>query len=456
MCTIINSRQFSCDCQHTGYEGELCEKGIVALPDFPKLTSDNPSEILVLQAKPDNSLAINFNPTTNLTVQPKTLTVKHPASKAEFQVTGHKPGFGMMTYDLEGMNKYDFSVPENSFLFIGRNISTQNSVYTRIGLLVGELPMGCQTKEIQNDLACKIRVVFDSNSSMSEGFVIETGPVHIIASDNKTVPLSLVGYNFSLPLPSRGEIMERIVKYAGDQELSAHGCSDLRLTVEDLMEFVQKDALSKSFMSYLSDQLPMWLNVKVGENSDLFDIRNTMASLVEAKEAHILHPICKFPIGSNSAVVLYRPLLNYSIFLENEHLSLSSKGLCFVTDICQTGVFLTLSHQATKKVQTLQLMQDMADGGWKVLVASFGFTAPRRYSKTLTDVPNGHLAEDFSDFRYNFWMQGSANIHLSNSSNSGVDVKMTGEAFAFADDLNTVSIFFLAVEMNYGMVLPSV
>ena len=448
MCIIINSGQFSCNCQHTGYEGELCEKGFVTLPDFPKLTSGNPSEILVLQAKPDNSLTINFNPTTNLTVQPKKLTVKHPASKAEFLVTGHKPGFGMMSYDLEGMNKYDFSIPENSFLFIGRNISTQKSVYTRIGLLVGELPIGCQIKEMQNDLACKIRVVFDSNSSISDGFVVETGPVHIIASDNKTVPLSLVGYNFSLPLPSRGEIMKRAVKYASDQELSAHGCSDMRLSVDDLMEFIQKEALSKSFMRYFSDQLPLWLNVKVGENSDLFDIRNTLASLVKAKDAHILHPICKFPIGSNAAVVLYRPLLNYNIFFENEKLSLSSKGSCFVTDICQTGVFLTLSHQATKKVRTLQLMQDMADGGWEVLVASFGFTAPRRYSKTLNDVPNGHLAEDFSDFRYNFWMQGSANIYLSNSTYSAVNIKMTGEAFAFADNLDTVSMFFLAVDVN--------
>ena len=448
MCTIINSRQFSCDCQHTGYEGDLCEKGFVTLPDFPKLTSDNPSEILVLQAKPDNSLTINFNPTTNLTVQPKKLTVKHPASKAEFLVTGHKPGFGMMSYDLEGMNRYDFSVPENSFLFIGRNISMQKSVYTRFGLLMGELPIGFQIKEMQNDLACKIRVVFDSNSSISDGFVVEPGPVHIIASDNKTVPLSLVGYNFSLPLPSRSEIVERIVKYASDQKLSAHGCSDMRLSVEDLMEFVQKEALSKSFMSYFSDQLPLWINVKVGENSDLFDIRNTLASLVKAKDAHILHPICKFPIGSNAAVVLYRPLLNYNIFLENEKLSLSSKGSCFVIDICQTGVFLTLSHKATKKVHTLQLMQDMADGGWEVLVSSFGFTAPRRYSKNLNDVPNGHLAEDFSDFRYNFWMHGSANIYLSNSSYSAVNIKMTGEAFAFADNLNTVSMPFLEVDLN--------
>ena len=442
-CIIINSQTFSCDCQHTGYEGDLCEKGVLMLPDFPKLISGNPSQSLVLQAKPDNSLTVHFNPTMNLSIQPKEVTIDHPASKAVFQMTGNKSGVGMVSYDLEGLNKYDFVVPENSFVFIGRTILSQKSVYTRLGLLVGEIPVGCEKKEIEQYTACDIRVAFHSNSTMSSDTVIESGLLHIITPENKTIPLSLVGYNFSSPHPSRTEIMERLVTRMNlkEQKRSVHKCSGNQLTAEDLIEFIQKDALPKSFIRYFTAQLPLWLKVSVGENSDLFDIENTMASLVPTTDIHINHPICKFAINKQSVLVLYRPTVNYSIFVENEHLSLSSKGSCFVTDICETGVFLALPQKASNKVSTMPFMQDMAGGGWELLVSAFGFTTPRRYNRILTDMPDGHLAENFSDFTYNLWLQGSANILLGHSSYHGVKMKITGEAFAFADGLNAVSIF---------------
>ena len=441
-CTIINSRQFSCDCQHTGYEGDLCEIGIVTLPDFPKLISGSPSESLVLQAKPEDSLIINYNSATNLTIQPKVLIIKHPASKAEFKVTGHKAGVGMLSYNLGGMNKDDFSVPNNSFLFIGRNISTQHSIYTRLGLLSGELPIGTQKKTMANYAACCVRVAYNENTTMSNGNVIEAGPVHIITPDNRTIPLSLVGYNFSSLTPSRNEIIERLLRNTGDLKESAHAYSDNQLTPGGVIEFIQKDALPKSFMRYFADQLPLWLKVKVTEGNQLFDLYNTQAYLVQTKKAHIFYSICKFPISNESVVTLYHPTVNYNISIENEQLSLSSKGSCFVTNICHTGVFLTLPQKASNKVSTMQFMQDMANGGWKILVSSFGFTAKRRYSGKLTAVPDGHLAENFSDFHYNLWLKGRANIYLSGSSYFSVNLTMTGEAFVFTDVLNAVSIIF--------------
>ena len=441
-CTVIHdnkSRQFSCDCEQTGYKGDLCEIGVVTPPDFPKLTSGNPTEGLELQAKPDNSLTVHLDPSVNLTIQPKELTIQHPSSKAEFQVTGYKSGVGMVSYYLEGVNKYDFNVPDNSIIFISQNLSSQNSVYTRMGLLVGSLPIECQKKEIEN-FPCNIRTVFDSNCTMSKGVEIESGPVHIITPDNKTIPLSLVGYNFSSPHPSRNEVIEKLVRHTGDQKSSSRKCSNIHRTARDLIEFIQKDAFPNSFLRYFTEKLPLWLKVKVREDNDLFDIENTLAYLVQATDAHTFHPICKFPNNTQSAVVLYRPTVNYTISVENKQLSLSSKGSCFAVDICETGVFLTLSPKAKNKVRTMQFMKDMADGGWDLLVSSFGFTTPRRYNRILTRVPDGHLAEEFSNFHYNLWWQGRANILLTNSSDFAVNMRMTGDVFAFAADLDAVSI----------------
>ena len=263
-CIVISSRQFSCDCEQTGYEGSLCERGVVTPPDFPKLIPGHPSKTLEMGAKPENSLTVYLNPTMNLTIQPEKLIIQHPASKAEFQITGYNSAVGMVTYSLDGVNKYDFTAPRKSVVFIGRNVSSQDSVYTRLGLLAGELPVGCQRMDIKKFRACDVKIAFHTNSNISTPTFIESGPVHIITSNNRTIPLSLVGYDFSSPLPLEKDIMERLIGLTSKSDRwqvsdQRTDCYNIGLTGEDLIEIIQKDTFSKSFLRYLTDQLPLWL-----------------------------------------------------------------------------------------------------------------------------------------------------------------------------------------------------
>lgn len=447
-CLIIDSRQFSCDCDQTGYVGAHCERGEVNPPDFPKLVSGNPSGTLELQAKPAESLIINLHPSINITIQPEELIIRHPSSRATFQLIGHNSGLGTVSYSLQGTDKQDFTVPEESFIFIGRKVSSEESIYTRLGLLVGELPAGCQKQELTNFKACDIRLLVESNSTKLNGTNVESGSVHIITSHNKTIPLSLIGYNFSSSHFSREKIMGRLIELTKvndpmqkvDQQPRTPECSDNQLTAGDLTELIQKDALPDSFLRYFSEQLPMWLTVRVRADNELFDVENTFAHLIQSNEAHLVRPTCRFPHNEQSVVVLYRPLVRYSISVENNHLSLSSKDSCFTSDICESGEFMTLSQNASKKVATMQFMQDMAGRGWEFLISSFGFTTPRRYIKIVGNVPDGHLAENFSDFHYNWWWQGRANINLGSDSGISVNMKISGEVFAFSEDLDAVSL----------------
>ena len=446
-CIVISSRQFSCDCEQTGYEGNLCERGVVTPPDFPKLIPGHPSEKLEMGAKPENSLTVNLNPTMNLTIQPEKLIIQHPASKAEFQITGYNSAVGMVTYSLDGVNKYDFTAPRKSVVFIGRNVSSQNSVYTRLGLLAGELPVGCQRMDIKKFRACDVKIAFHTNSNISTPTLIESGPVHIITSNNRTIPLSLVGYDFSSPLPLEKDIMERLIGLTSKSDRwqvsdQRTDCYNIGLTGEDLIEIIQKDTFSQSFLRYLTDQLPLWLRFRVREESNLFDIGNVQSNLFQTTDANLTNTICKFPVNIQTALVLYRPMVTFNISVDNNPLSLSSKGSCFAADVCEPGGFLTLSQRARNKFATMQFMQDLTLGGWELLVSSFGFSTPRIYNRSvLSSVPNGHLVGNFSDFYYNWWWQGSANIDLSNA-DQAVNMKLSGEAFAFTENLDAVSIAF--------------
>ena len=446
-CIVISSRQFSCDCEQTGYKGNLCERGVVSPPVFPKLIPGQPSERLEVCAKPENSLTVNLHPTMNLSIQPEKLIIQYPASKAEFQITGYNSGVGMVMYSLDGVNKYDFTAPPNSVLVIGRKVSSQDSVYTKLGLLAGELPVGCQRMEIKKFPAFDVKIAFYANSTASNPLVIEPGPVHIITFDNKTIPLSLAGYDFSSAPPSQKNTMERLIRLTSISDAWQTGnqmsdCYNIGFTGKDLIEFIQTEAFSRSFLRYITDQLPLWLRLGVREEqSNLFDIGNIQSNLFLTTDTHLSYPICKFPAHIQSTLVLYRPTLNYNISVENNHLLLSSKGSCFAADISEPGVFLAFSQRARKQFTTMQFMQHLTLGGWKLLVSSFGFTTPRGNNTFANSVPNGHLVGNFSDFYYNWWWQGSANVDLSNE-DQAVNMKMSGDAFAFTEDLDAVSTDF--------------
>ena len=453
-CLIINSQKFSCDCQHTGYEGDRCQTGQVIPPDFPKLIAGNPSDNLVLLAKPDNSLTVHFNPTMNLTFQPNELVIQHPTCKAHFQVTGHKPGVGMVSYDLTGVDRPVFAAPKNSSVFISPNTSNQKSVYTKLGLLVGELPIGCQKQKLSN-YQCDITVAFDSTATVSPDVRIESGPVHVFTPDNKTIPLSLDGYDFS-PDQNHQELLKRLIDHAEvsektqSEDLSPvnQECSPFQSTGETLMEFIQQDAFPKSFLQYFSRQLPLWLKLAAEEDSYVFATENILASLIQTTGPRYVHPSCEFLLtGTNSTAVIYRPKVNYSISVQNEQLFLSSKDCCFATDLCHGGVFLTLSEIANKEIATMPFVKEMLDGRWKLVLSSLGFTPRRKYSTIVNRLPVGPLAGYFSDYHYNLWLQGSADIFLKNSSDFSVNIKLTGEAFIFVEDLDSVSTTYFSLRL---------
>ena len=385
----------------------------------------------------------------NLTFQPNELVIRHPTCKADFKVTGHKPGVGMVSYDLKGVDRPVFASPKNSSIFIGHNTSNQESVYTKLGLLVGELPIGCQKKKLFN-YQCDITVAFDSTANVSADVPIESGPVHAITADNKTIPLGLHGYDFSSLHQDHQELLKRIIDQAKVREETQsedlnpvnQGCSPFQSTGETLMEFIQKDAFPKSFFQYFSRQLPLWLKF-TAEDSYKFATENLLASLIQTKGPRYVHPSCELLLsGTSSSAVIYRPKLNYSISVQNEKLFLSSKDCCFATDLCDGGVFLTLSESANREIATMPFVKEMIDGRWKLFLSSLGFTPQRRYSTIVNRLPVGPLAEYFSGFHYNLWLQGSGEIFLKNSSDFSVKIKLTGEAFAFVEDLDSVSTTF--------------
>ena len=353
----------------------------------------------------------------------------------------------MVSYDLSGIDKHTFVSPTDSSIFVGLNMSNANSIYTRMGLLNGEVPIGCQTRSLEN-FPCGLKVAYTSSSTLPNDVLVQSGPVHIITPDNKTIPLSLVGYDFASSSQSgqESELLKTLIAQTSTINTSSAGqtsnemCS-FQPSADALIELIQEDAFSKSFMRYLTDKLPLWIRLMVEEDNNLFAAENIRADLIQTASTQSDHLNCKFPpLGIATAMVTYRPKVTFTISAGRKQISLPSKGCCFATDPCSSAVFLTLSGKAGEEISKMPVLKDLTDNGWGVLLSSFGFTAPKKYQSLTNSLPSDPMSEHFLDFHYNMWWEGTTNISLKNTSDFSINMKMSGQVFSFVEDLNSVSI----------------
>ena len=360
---------------------------------------------------------------------------------------GHESGVGVVLYDLSGIDKHTFLSPTDSPIFVGLIISNENSIYTRLGLLHGEVPIGCQTRNLEN-FPCGLKAAYSPSSTLPNDFLVQSGPVHIITPDNKTIPLSLVGYNFSSPRQSgqESELLKTLIAQTTTNNTSSASqtsneiCS-LQPSAETLIELIQEDAFPKSFMRYLTDKLPLWIRLMVKDDNNLFAAENIRADLIQTASTQSDYLNCKFPPpGISTAMVTYRPRVTFTISAGRKQISLPSKGCCFATDPCGSAVFLALSENAGKEISKMPVLKDLTDNGWGILLSSFGFTAPKKYQSLTNSLPSDSMAEHLSDFHYNMWWEGTTNISLKNTSDFTINMKMRGQVFSFVEDLNGVSI----------------
>ncbi|PFX34264.1 Sushi, von Willebrand factor type A, EGF and pentraxin domain-containing protein 1 [Stylophora pistillata] len=233
-------------------------------------------------------------------------------------------------------------------------------------------------------------------------------------------------------------------------------------TAEALIELIQEDAFPKSFMRYLTNQLPLGIRLMVKDDNTLFATENIRADLIQIAGTQNTYLNCKFPpLNVPTAMVIYRPKVTFTISPGGKQISLPSKGCCFATDTCGKAVFLTLSEKAAKEISKMLVLKGLTDYGWDVVLTSFGFTAPKKYQSLTNSLPTDPMAELFSDFHYNMLWKGITKITLKNTSDFTINMKMTGQVFSFVEDLNSLltryfsqpikSIFHGSVEFTFHL-----
>ena len=443
-CNVLD-QSFHCDCEGTGYKGSKCQKGFIATSVFPKLSARSKSKALYLSAQPSNKLTILLYAENGLVFYPSpSLDIIFPETRQTFFVEAEKAGIRRIYYGLGGPNKPEFEVPEESFFLVTPRMMINESVYSKLFLPKGELPLGCN-EHISKVLACKVSFIstnrWTGNSPVTEGIV------HIRTSSNNYIPLSVVGLSFDeLEISKKLLIQAAVARTSSSGVLSdfymSNGtCIQKELRSDNLLELMKDDAVISSFMRSLTKMAPKWLQLASNEENKAFDIRNIEVNVsikAPLKEEYCSH----FPLNPFSSIAYLRPTAKYEVRVSDDTVYLFADGdTCFAADICKQSIFIHFPKRSVNELIKLAVLQGMKDKGVVIRVDSVGTLENSDIIDVeIGEIWNGTHFNKVSPFSYNMWLRGDVTWKLQIPANLEVTLHIAGESYMHYEKIDEVSL----------------
>ena len=368
-------------------------------------------------------------------------------TKVEFAVKAvNKKGVEIVSYKLAGASQNDYSLPEPSIVFIGDDVSLENSIYNRLNLSLGDLPVGCHRVNVSfDDYSCPVTLSSTSPWKNTNSMNPSTsGVLHASTRSQNPIPISLFGFdlNYEDETKKQQTLQKLFSKQLAKKDvLEQRGtCFSLKLKPATISEFIQWDAFPTSFLRAAYTRLPEWLSFELAENNDVFHINNVAAS--SNKYWRGSYACAHLPIPSRHFALYYSPLINYTSTIDSETLLVEmSRDVCFAIDLCASAVYWNTGEAGTRMIKRSKISKNMKEAGWETEITSVGFVRSRTLSASkLSGVVHlEHGYENLKEFLYNMWIRGKLKFTLQ--SVVKISVEMEGEAFVRVGDLNNVSDF---------------
>ena len=448
-CKVQGLKSFTCDCEGTGYKGNECQAGFISTPVYPKLSIKSKSQAILLSARPSNKLNILLHSENGVEFYPSSyLEITYPETKQEFMVEVEEAGIKTISYGVEGPNKHDFEIPEESVVFVEPRVLQNESVYSKLFVPKRELPIGCN-EHVSNSLSCELH--FFSTEKWTGSPPSTSGIVHIRTPSNQSIPLSMTGLRLDELQVSKKSIIEKTVALTSAYKvleiffINGDTCTREELNSDNLLELMKDDALVSSFMRTFSRMAPQWLDIETSEINEVFDIQNIAVNLAKSS-LHDVEHCSGFPLSPLSSISYFQPALNYELRVGSDEASLFAEGdTCFAADVCKQSIFVNFSKRSANKLKnTLGLIRDMKDKGVDIRVDSVGLLgSPGTYDKKEHVLWNGSHFEEVSPFSYNMWLKGDVTWKMQIPAKVVVTLSITGESFIYYNEMENVSNFLL-------------
>lgn len=390
-----------------------------------------------LQAKPEIEIQVSIHSDDdNFVIQPHELKISHSGNKADVAITSKKPGLKVISFSVQGENAKDFKKPAKRVLFVGPETSYRKTIFAKIPIFPGELPLGCKVKQI-NLTKCSVKSVSSQawrRQLGKEDFTTSLGIMHFITTRGLPVPLSLLGSD--LPYSAKSLIQNAILMNQTPQRRHdfmnhRNKCYNTTIDVLQFLQLVEQDVFASSFFDAFSRNGPVWLKFKAKEISTYFDLRNIHT--VVGSELKGCSSILKSP-----SVVYFSPNIGSKVIINNEELLLpDEEGSCYAIDVCTSAMSWVLSKGSTKLVKEWSVLKKLKQGGWDMDLKQVMFPGDERLT---AKVPMWDDEEDGKQIEHDTLFRGKIMANLNNSKN---DVKISldyeGDIYMNSDNISNVS-----------------
>ena len=352
--TTITSRQFSCDCSSTRYQGTTCEIGVINIPDYPTLTAGVPTKSIEFRASPpDNSVTftprslwVKFNP-------PYLVFQRNVTTLQSLTMTAQQSGFLPVDYHLFGPSAASFRKPERNTFFVesaenaALNISFASGCYK---LQLNKCPRSNETITAYSTSSWSkfAGIAFTEDQALVS---LSTGNVELLHSMNDVIFLPE-------KLPSLNE-----------------DCAVDSSVTYSTAELVKRRALTKSFLKVLRNNLPKWLDIKLRgnlpSNSMVHQARYLTGKSLREEAAFEGQPLTEDTFFS----LLISPDLD--VFVHGDRVSFGLQDrrarVSVALELCgppPSNVVLRPSPGTINALNKLSVMKQLRDRGWKFEIDS--------------------------------------------------------------------------------------
>ena len=398
VCTALGPREFECDCTGTGYEGDMCQYGIIDLPQYPTLIAEDPPQQLSISARPGYFITIEFvaDDPLNLIFDPPSVTIHYPNTSVNFSVSSTLPNLYEVNYVIIGGSSDEFPKPQSSTVLVTPlSSATPNSYFTDRSVAIGLLQPGCcQLQDTTPSYQCPNggqTLAFDATCNWRQQGSMHSVPGLIFTNLNELmVPASISGteLEFSNNLVSLNQLntadlnepcneCRTIVR--GNDSITNVGddCTvTFKPTISDLNDFLNTESLAYSYFHYTNSLYPSWLELlPINGNSRTHDTNSYQVTLADSNELNDINGCEDLPVVEPGlySVLQYSGALNVSIPSIGSHDIYTptddATPLCFAVNLCTgstTPFYIGLPTEAQHFFASLPFIQYLMDHGWYI------------------------------------------------------------------------------------------
>ena len=467
ICSTTEDNSFVCNCDGTGYTGEICDVLLINTPDISGLMVNSPLNFSLF-SQPDRTFVLELVPDNKdvIIIEPSSVMFSQMLTEHNISMTATQPGLYKLEYKVKDDSLNYQPIPPATILVSDNDTGT--SYCEERNITCGLIQPGCcPASETLLDLEFKCpssdnELLLTSTCGWVTKGTKHSAGVIFSSIDGFNMPVAIAGAQFfpqTTHIDLQGlttfEFNHGCVLCAGNSN-----CQIERLSVNLVQDFLKYDSLAFTYL-YQSMQLtPSWLKLQVLPSDRIHDFRSYLVYLVYSDALNRVQE-CN---GLNALTDGLYSILVYTgsleVMLDEEMRQYKSNGstICFATNLCEgsnSPLYISIPDDAHEVLDSFSFMSDLRSKGWNIIINNV----------ILSDV-NIILPLDEA-VQYSYWdgmdyfspnLQNpniitEAEFIKSFSGDTGIQAswKFSGNVQLFHDDFNDVcaSIHVFIVLHNY-------